>query len=45
MVLAWRIGCIGLPPDDPGFDSRWERCIYRTSRTSQGTVNGDAFSK
>ena len=24
----------------PGFDSRSERCIYRASRPSQGTVNG-----
>ena len=23
-----------------GFDSRWERCLYRASRPSQGTVNG-----
>ena len=22
----------GLPRDGPGFDSRWERCIYRASR-------------
>ena len=28
-----------------GFDSRWERCIYRASRPSQGTVNGGAVSK
>ena len=34
-----------LPCDGPGFDSRWERCIYRASRLSQGTVNGGAFSK
>ena len=27
------------------FDSRWERCIYRASRPSQGTVNWDAISK
>ena len=26
-------------------DSRWERCIYRASRPSQGTVNGGAVSK
>ena len=31
--------------DGPGFDSRWERCIYRASRSSQGTVNGGAVSK
>ena len=32
----------GLPRDSPGFDSRWERYIYRASRPSQGTVNGGA---
>ena len=37
--------CNGLPPDGPGFDSRWERCKYRASRLSQGTVNGGADSK
>ena len=26
-------------------DSRSERCIYRASRPSQGTVNGGAVSK
>ena len=31
--------------DGPGFNSRSERCIYRASRPSQGTVNGDAVSK
>ena len=35
----------GLPCDGPGFDSRSERCIYRASRPSQGTVNGGAVSK
>ena len=30
----------GLPRDGLGFDTRWERCIYRASRPSQGTVNG-----
>ena len=34
-----------LPRDGPGFDSRWEQCIYRASRPSQGTVNGGAVSK
>ena len=29
-----------MPRDGPGFDSRWERSIYRASRSSQGTVNG-----
>ena len=29
-----------LPRDGPGFDSRWERFIYRASHLSQGTVNG-----
>ena len=36
--------CNGLPRDGPGFDSQWERCIYRASRTSQGTVNGSVVS-
>ena len=31
--------------DGPGFKSRSERCIYRASRPSQGTVNGGAVSK
>ena len=31
--------------DCPGFNSRSERCIYRVSRPSQGTVNGGAVSK
>ena len=31
--------------DGPGFDSRWERCIYRASRPLQVTVNGGAVSK
>ena len=35
----------GLPRDGPGFDSRWERSIYRVPRPSQGTVNGGAVSK
>ena len=35
----------GLPHDGPGFDSRWDRCIYRASRPSQGTLNGGAVSK
>ena len=35
----------GLPRDGPGFDSRWEWCIYRASRPSQGTINGGAVSK
>ena len=29
----------------PGFNSRSERCIYRASRHSQGTVNGSSVSK
>ena len=33
------------PCDGPGFNSRSERCIYRASRPSQGTVNGGAVSK
>ena len=37
--------CNGLPCDVPGFNSRSERCIYRASRPSQGTVNGGAVSK
>ena len=39
--LSWN----GLPCDGPGFNSRSERCIYRASRPSQGTVNGGAVSK
>ena len=35
----------GLPRDGPGFDSRWERCIYRAPCPLQGTVNGGAVSK
>ena len=35
----------GLPCDSPGFNSRSERCIYRASHPSQGTVNGGAVSK
>ena len=35
----------GLPCDGPRFNSRSERCIYRASRPSQGTVNGGAVSK
>ena len=35
----------GLPCDCPGFNSRSERCIYRASRPSQGTVNVGAVSK
>ena len=35
----------GLPRDDPGFDSRWEQCIYRASSPSQGTVNRGGISK
>ena len=31
--------------DGPGFNSRLERCIYRASRPSQGTVNRGAVSK
>ena len=30
----------GLPSDGLEFNSRWERCIYRASGPSQGTVNG-----
>ena len=37
--------CNGLPRDGPGFDSRWGWCKNRTSRPSQGTVNGGAVSK
>ena len=37
--------CNGLPCDGPGFNSRSERCIYRASRPSEGTVNGGAVSK
>ena len=35
----------GLSRHDPGFDSRWERCIYQAACPSQGTVNGGAVSK
>ena len=35
----------GLPCEDPGFNSRSERCIYRASRPSQGTVNRGVVSK
>ena len=37
--------CNGLPCDGPGFESQWERCIYRASRPLQGTVNRGAVSK
>ena len=37
--------CNRLPRDGPGFDSLRERCIYRTSLPSQGSVNGCAVSK
>ena len=37
--------CNGLPRDDPGFDSQWERCKNRASRPSQGTVNVGAVSE
>ena len=44
--LGWRSGSVnGLPSDNPGFDSRWVRCINRASRPSQGTVNVGAVSK
>ena len=47
MELAW---CSGSVMDchataRPGFDSRWERCIYQASCPLQGTVNGGAVSK
>ena len=29
----------GLPRNGPGFDSRLERCNYRASRPSHGSVN------
>ena len=35
----------GQPRNGPGFDSRWEQCIYRASRYLQGTENGGAVSK
>ena len=45
-VFMYLDNIVSLTPcDGPGFDSRWERCIYRASRPSQGTVNGGAVSK
>ena len=41
VAQRWRNG---LPCDDPGFNSRSGRCIYRATRPSQGTVNGGAVS-
>ena len=49
--IKWSRACVaqrwrnGLPRNDPGFDSRWERCIYWAARPSQGTVNGGAITK
>ena len=44
--LAWRSGSVmDCHATARGFNSRWERCIYRASHPSQGTVNGSAVSK
>ena len=37
--------CIWTSLGGPGYNSRSERCIYQSSRHSQGTVNGGAVSK